>query len=140
MAQGELNLAVKHQLSQRQDIINVILSRGEISKDDIKALWGLDEEAYAHLKVDLADERLIEPGPRGSGGFAAKFKKRPGAADESTPAAPIAGTAWEHAAADRLATLLSHPELERLLGELVYTIRRARMQATGEDRRGTKAE
>lgn len=41
--------------------------------------------------------------------------------------AQILGAAWERAASDRLAALLSHAELEELLGELVYTIRRAQM-------------
>jgi DNA repair protein RadD len=140
MDQGQLDLGAKRRLSVRQDIIQVILNRGEVSKDDIKLMWGLNEEAYAGLKDDLADEKLIEPGPRGSGGFAAKFKKRAAAPDETTPAPRIPGMAWEQSAADRLAALLSHAELEELLGDLVYTIRRARMQATGEDRRGNKAE
>jgi DNA repair protein RadD len=139
MDQGQLDLAQKRRLSVRQDIIQVILSRGEISKDDIQLMWGLSEEAYANLKQDLADEKLIEPGPRGSGGFAAKFKRRPKAPDE-TVTAPILGTAWEQASAERLAALLSHADLEDLLGELVYTIRRARTQSTGEDRRGNKTE
>jgi hypothetical protein len=140
MNQQELELAKKRRLSIRHDIINVILGRGELSKDEIKLLWGFDEEAYAQLKLDLADETLIEPGSRGSGGFAAKFKRRPKAPDEAAPAPRILGTKWEQSAADRLAALLSHAELEELLGDLVYTIRRARMQATGEDRRGNKAE
>jgi len=140
MDQVQLDLGVKRRLSPRQDIINVILSRGELSKDDIKLMWALDEDAYAGLKADLADEKLIEPGPRGSGGFAAKFKHRAAPPDESSPSLRILGSAWEQAAADRLAALLSHLELEKLLGDLVYTIRRARMQSTGEDRRGNKAE
>jgi hypothetical protein len=37
----------RRRLSPRQDIINVILSRGELTRDDIKLMWGLDEDAYA---------------------------------------------------------------------------------------------
>ena len=140
MSQADLNLGTRGKLSVRQDIINVILSRGELSKDDIKLMWGLDDEAYTQLKSDLAAETLIERGPRGSGGFAAKFTRRPKAPDESSPTPQILATAWEQAAAERLGQLLGHAELEELLGELVYTIRRARLQATGVDRRGTKAE
>src|SRR5271168_4749550 len=99
MDQGQLDLAQKRRLSVRQDIINVILSRGELSKDDIKLMWSLNEEAYAQLKVDLADEAIIEPGSRGSGGFCAKFKPRPKAPDEASPAPRISGTQWEHGAA-----------------------------------------
>jgi DNA repair protein RadD len=140
MSQADLELGTRGRLSVRQDIINVILSRGELSKDDIKLMWGLNDEAYTQLKTDLAAETLIEPGPRGSGGFAAKFIRRPKAPDETAPPRPILAAAWEQSAADRLGELLSHAELEGLLGELVYTIRRARMQATGIDRRGTKGE
>ncbi len=140
MSQIQLQLGATGKLSIRQDIINVILSRGELSKDDIQLMWSLNDEAYAQLKGDLADEKLIEPGPRGSGGFCAKFRRRPAPVDESTPSAPVLSNEWEQATASRLETLLSHAELESLLGELVYTIRRARMQATGADRRGTKAE
>ena len=77
---------MRGKLSVRQDIINVILSRGELSKDEIKLMWGLDDEAYTGLKADLADEKLIERGPRESGGFAAKFQRRAAAADESPQA------------------------------------------------------
>jgi DNA repair protein RadD len=140
MSQHVLDLGIRGKLSIRQDIINVILSRGELTKDDIQLMWGLTDEAYAQLKVDLSGERLLEPGPKGTGGFAAKFKRRADAADESVASTAILATAWEQAAADRLGSLLSHAELEHLLGDLVYTIRRARMQATGSDRRGTKAE
>jgi superfamily II DNA or RNA helicase len=136
----QVELAQKRRLSVRQDIINVILSRGELTKGDIKLMWSLDEEAYAELKLDLSEEKLIEPGSRGSGGFAAKFQQRPKPPDEAFSSPRIFGPKWEQSAADRLAALLSHAELEGLLGELVYTIRRARMQATGEDRRGNKAE
>jgi hypothetical protein len=137
MNQQELHPAQKRRLSVRQDIISVILSRGELSKDDIKLMWGLDENAYADLKTELAEEKVIEAGPRGSGGFSVKFKRRPKAPDE-TATAPILGTAWEQTAAARLAESLSHAELEELLGNLEYTIRRARAQATGEDPRGNK--
>jgi hypothetical protein len=106
MDQTELDLGVKRRFSPRQDIINVILSRGELSKDDIKQIWSLDEDTYAQLKTELADEKIIEPGPRGSGGFAAKFKHRPKAPDETSPAPRILGTAWEQSAADRLAAFI----------------------------------
>jgi len=140
VSQSSLEIEPRGKLSMRQDIINVILSRGELSKDEIKLMWGYDDESYALLKDSLAEEKLIEAGSRGSGGFRAKFKSRPKPPDESASTTKILGTAWEQASADRLAASLSHAELEELLGDLVYTIRRARNQASGEDRRGTKAE
>lgn len=140
MTQASLDFGERGKLSIRQDIINVILSRGELSKDDIKALWGLDEDAYAELKRDLSGEKLIGAGSRRSGGFTARFKRRPAAVDEGVPTQAIVATEWERATTQRLDSLLSHAELEELLGELVYTIRRARVQLTGVDRRGTKTE
>ena len=47
---------------------------------------------------------------------------------------------WESQAVNRLVELLAHRELEDLLGDLVYTVRRARQLMTGENRRGTKTE
>jgi len=130
----------KGKLSVRQDIINVILSRGELSKSDIQKLWGIDEEAYENLKQDLAAEKLIEPGNRRSGGFFAKFTRRPSVPKEQDSPQSVLVTPWEQTAIQRLEELLSHADLEELLGDLVYTIRRARVQLTGVDRRGTKTE
>ena len=130
----------KGKLSVRQDIINVILSRGELSKSDIQKLWGIDEEAYENLKEDLAAEKLIEPGNRRSGGFFAKFTRRPSVAKEQDSTQSVLVTPWEQTAIQRLEELLNHADLEELLGDLVYTIRRARVQLTGVDRRGTKTE
>jgi DNA repair protein RadD len=47
---------------------------------------------------------------------------------------------WERAAAERLTALLSHKELEELLGDLLYSVRQARARETGKDRRGRKDE
>jgi DNA repair protein RadD len=140
MSSGSQESTARRSLSPRQDIINVILSRGSLSKDDIKLMWGLDEEAYAQLKVDLAKEKLLEPGPRGSGGFVATFSHRPKPAKEQPGADEVFEAGWERETVQRLGLLLGHAELESLLGDLVYTLRRARAQATGEDRRGTKSE
>ena len=122
------------------DIISLILDRGRLSKDDIRLMWNLSEEEYALLKSHLEDEKLIEPGPRRTGGFIARFAKRPNQKPDAEIAAPSFKSEHEKNAADRLAELLSHPELEELLGDLVYTIRRARLRLTGEDRRGSKGE
>lgn len=122
------------------DIKKVLIDAGELSKDEIRAIWGLSEEEYEELKLALATERLITSGPRGKGDFAVHVRKRP------LPAPPEAASElrlesdWENIAVERLAALFSHAELERLLGDLVYTVRRARTQLTGEDRRGTKRE
>ena len=59
------------------DIIKMILDRGELSKDDIRLLWDVSEEDYEVHKGRLSKEKLIEPGPKGKGGFVARFNKRP---------------------------------------------------------------
>lgn len=122
------------------DIKYVLFSLGELAKDDILRLWGLDEDDYAALKQAFERERLIEPGPRGKGGFVVKVRRRPLPPDESEPPAFVLHHDWEVQAVERLASLFSHADLETLLGDLVYTVRRARTQMTGEDRRGTKRE
>lgn len=136
-----LDLSQRGQLSVRQDIVNNILSRGWLTKDEIKAIWGLDEDAYAALKETLSSERLINPGPRGVGGFEAKIRRRAVAGTgERAPKEQLFETAWENATVDRLAELLSHEDTETLLGDLLYTVRRMRLAQTGVNRRGTKQE
>jgi superfamily II DNA or RNA helicase len=119
----------------------MILDRGRLSKDDIRLLWDLSEEQYAQLKERLEHEKLIEPGARGTGGFVARFNKKPKAEAEGESSVAVFKTVYENGAVARLVELLSHQDLEDLLGGvLVYTIRRARRQITGDDRRGSKSE
>jgi len=122
------------------EIIQMILDRGRLSKEDILRLWGLSEEDYAQLKHVLDGEKLIEPGLRRIGGFLARFNKRPAAVVEVDVPQPIFRAEHERVASARLVELLSHADLEELLGDLVYTIRRARTRQTGQDRRGSKPE
>lgn len=126
--------------SRITDIKNVLLSLGELPKDDIVRLWELDEDDYAALKRAFDDEKLIEPGTRGRGGFVVRVRKRPLPADDEGAQPFVLAHAWEELAVARLAELFSYADLEKLLGDLVYTVRRARTHMTGEDRRGTKRE
>jgi superfamily II DNA or RNA helicase len=126
--------------AQLLDIKNVLLSLGELSKADILKLWGLGDAEYAALKLALQGERLLEPGPKGSGGFVVRVRRRALPPEEEGASAFTLQSAWERTGVERLAGLFSHAELEKLLGDLVYTVRRARTQMTGEDRRGTKHE
>ncbi|MCE2897670.1 MAG: DEAD/DEAH box helicase family protein [Betaproteobacteria bacterium] len=127
------------ELSLRQDVVNVILSRGELRREEIQRVWELDDETYFALKSALDTERLLEGMP-GVGGFRARIARRPLPPDEPGSVDGLFRTTWELQAVERLAGLLSHKALEDLLGDLVYTLRRVRMKATGEDRRGTKRE
>lgn len=47
---------------------------------------------------------------------------------------------WETLACERLADLLTHAQLEELLGPLLKVVRQVRRRRTGVDRRGTKLE
>ena len=127
------------ELTLKQDVVQVIFARGELRRDEIKDLWGLDEETTRACGRSCFSERLLEP-LRGTGGFRARIARRPLPPEEPGTLAGLFSTDWETHGAERLAELLSHAELEALLGDLVYTLRRARMKLTGEDRRGTKRE
>jgi superfamily II DNA or RNA helicase len=122
------------------EIIQVILDRGRLTKDEIRLLWDLSEVDYAALREALEREKLIEPGAPGTGGFIARFGRRPMPEDPTGGGAIAFPTEYERRAAERLAEVLNHQDLETLLGHLLYTLRRARRQSTGEDRRGTKLE
>lgn len=71
------------------EIKAMILDRGRLSKDEIKLLWDLSEDDNAALKAQLEDEKLFEPGPRGQGGFVARFHKPPAPAREKDKVADI---------------------------------------------------
>lgn len=139
MKQKELPIG-KEQVLPVTEIIQMILDRGSLTKDDILQLWGLTEVDYALLKNALDGEKLIEPGPRRIGGFVARFNRKPVAVVDTDIAEPTFKAEYERVASARLAELLSHADLEELLGDLVYTIRRARTRQTGQDRRGSKPE
>ncbi len=47
-----------------QDVMNVLLSRGELSKSEIMELWDLDHERYEELKPRILQGRLVVPGPK----------------------------------------------------------------------------
>lgn len=59
---------------------------------------------------------------------------------ELQPESTLSHQAWETLASARLAELLTHEQLESLLGPLRKLLRQYRHRATGVDRRGAKAE
>jgi len=121
------------------EIARAVLDTGALTKEEILEAWGLGEEEYRELQQALTAFPEIEPGPPGTGGFEAR--RRRGRFPEESAAGPILLRAdWEARAVDRLAELLQHAELEELLGHLLYTLRQARKESEGVDRRGTKRE
>jgi DNA repair protein RadD len=140
MGDGKVQSKARGQLSLRQDVVSVILNRGELSKSDIKRIWSLGKADYARLKAELSNERLLAPRRDADGGFAAKFLDQPEVSSPSPLPTPMLANAWERAAAERLASVLGRDELERALGESVHALRRARTLATQQDRPSTRAE
>ena len=121
------------------EIARAVLDTGGLTKMEILEAWGLGEEEYRELQQALTAFPEIEPGPPGTGGFEAR--RRRGRFPEESAAGPILlRVDWEASTVDRLAGLLQHAELEDLLGHLLYTLRQARKEAEGVDRRGTKRE
>lgn len=126
-------------MSLANEIQLTILERGELSKHDIQRLWGLSDEHYRALQDELDRVKVLRAGPKGTGGYEAAYAKRPGQPDESLPG-PTFEHEWQNQGLARLVELFSHADLEQLLGDLVYTVRRSRQKMTGEDRRGSKKE
>ncbi|MEP7009106.1 MAG: DEAD/DEAH box helicase [Acidobacteriota bacterium] len=121
------------------EIERAILDRGSLSKAEIVETWGLDEGGYRELQGFLARHSEIEPGAPGTGGFSAR-QKRGRIPEESEIAAGLLREGWETLAVERLVALLQHATLEKLLDDLLYTIRQVRKEVEGSDRRGTKRE
>jgi len=127
------------EISDPFEIARAVLDTGALTKEEILEAWGLGEEEYRELQQALTAYPEIEPGPPGTGGFEAR--RRRGRFPEEAAAGPILLRAdWEARTVDRLAELLQHAELEDLLGHLLYTLRQARRESEGVDRRGTKRE
>jgi superfamily II DNA or RNA helicase len=122
------------------DIRHVVIERGALTQNEIIDLWELDPVSYDEVKAILSVDRALRPGPRGQGGFHVRAKVGERLPEETEGLEQYFTTTWESGAVERLVHLLTHKELEDLLGDLVYTVRRARREITGKDRRGTKSE
>ncbi len=121
-----------------EQIIEYVTGNGEVTKDEILNAFNVREDEYSEIKKQVLKQKLIEAGPKHTGGFV--IKKR----------------AWKNTGRNRVRAdvlyrmgerncnstlpILQHREFEELLGPLVQTVRQSRTHATGEDRRGTKRE
>lgn len=121
-----------------QQIVEHVLGSGEISKDDVCNAFGVTEAEYPEIKRAVLKNDLIEVGPKRTGGFV--IRKRAGRTPDGDGSALTFTSDWENSTVSRLCELLSHGELEVLLGPIVQTVRQARTHATGQDRRGSKQE
>ena len=123
-----------------KDILEVLRSRGALTKDEIVTAWDMSPNDYEIIKKELLKQPSVGPGPKGTGGFQLSLPKSRLPSPEAEEVEGIHGEPWENATVARLVELLQHKELEDLLGTLVWTVRAARKLRTGEDRRGTKTE
>jgi DNA repair protein RadD len=123
-----------------KEVVETVLEQGGLIKAQVMETWAIAEEDYKELqKRVLAKDNTIEKGPKKAGGF--EVRKRKGKLpDESESDTFLLRTDSERKTVQRLSELLQHNELEDLLGHLLQTVRRARKEQTGRDRRGTKAE
>lgn len=121
-----------------EDIEESILSQGELSKQAILETWELDDTGYRDLREQLLRRGAVASGPKKSGGLVAKRKR--GQTPSEDVARPILSEAWEVEVVTYLMYLFQHADLEKLLGNLVYTVRQSRLAMTGQDRRGSKQE
>lgn len=123
-----------------EEIERSVLDRGELSKREIEDAWGIDNADYGELQsLILGKNRSISKGRRKVGGFV--VRRRQGRPPREDPDGELLLRAdWERQAVQRLAILLSKPQLEDLLGPLVQMIRRAREEETGADRHATKPQ
>lgn len=120
-----------------REVEDHILERGRLTRDEIILAWGVPEELYpALLSTLVARDRVIRL--RGCDGLGVKPSR--GRHPTQGDAPEMLREPWERVAVDRLVELLSHKQLEDLLGDLTHTVRHARLVRDGVDRRGTKQE
>lgn len=142
-AQSSLSL-VEHQPQLSLDLIEeierAVLDKGELSKNEIRDAWGIDNEDYSELQERLLEKnQSIRKGRRKIGGFV--VGPRQGRPPREDPDGELLlRTEWERRAVQRLTELLSEKQLKDLLGPLVQVIRRARQEETGVDRNATKPQ
>lgn len=122
-----------------EQVVEAVLSRGQLSKEEVVTGWGISDEQYRELKKEVLKDRWIITGPRRRGGFERRRDRDSVESDESPPTIAHLAT-WEAVTAARLAELLTHRQLEDLLGPLASTLRQVRLRESGKDRRGTSVE
>ncbi len=121
------------------EIEAAVRDRGELSKEELLEAWPLTEEVYGALREKLLARRGIASGGRKRGGFVATASRAATPPEDASESLALRSN-WEVETVERLCELLQHGQLEKLLGNLVHTIRQVRKHRTGEDRRGTKSE
>lgn len=120
------------------EIEAAVNERGALTQEELIETWQLGDEAYAAVKATLKSRGHVAPGPRRVGGFVAKQRRLPTPPEDG--GSTLLREQWEEATVSRLSELLSHKELEELLGPLLYTVRQSRAARGEADRRGTKQE
>jgi DNA repair protein RadD len=119
------------------EIETAVLEQGSLSKDDVLIGWELSDEDYIEVRRRLVARSRVVAGPQRTGGFRAKehAERLPDEEGDS-----ILREDWEERVVAKFTEWFQHKELEQLLGDLVYTVRQARVVRGESRRRGTKGE
>ena len=120
------------------EILEAVLDRGRLTKEEMVETWGLTEEQYREFHSTVARDRRVESGPPRIGGLIAK-QQRVRSEDAIGPST-VELEPWARATAERLEALLSQSQLLTLVGDLESGIRNARRIHTGDDRPSRKSE
>jgi len=122
-----------------KEILEKVKDRGKVTKEEVEKTWGITDEEYGQLRKQFGGIQGIAPGPKGVGGWIRnKHRGQIGLDGDRRASSPVGP--WEDETVRRLCELLQHQELEHFLGDLLYSMRRAREIESGADRRGTKTE
>jgi superfamily II DNA or RNA helicase len=121
------------------EVLEALENRGQLGRPELAEAWGLEDGEVLELIERLALDRNVERVPgRGSG---LRWRSRRGRLPDDTESDELLlASDWEREVVELLVARLAHQELERLLPDLLQTLRHLRKQQTGQDRRGTKRE
>ena len=122
-----------------EQVADSVLENGRLTKSEICQAWDLSGEQYDEVRKTLAgDSRFKASGSR-HGGLVARRIQGP-TPDDIDGDRPLLTRSWETETVERLTQIFLHRDLERLLGDLLFTLRQVRKHETNRDRRGTKRE
>lgn len=116
-----------------QEVVEMVLEQGRLTKSNIMEIWNLAEDQYPELRERvLASDRRIHKGPRKIGGFRIQ-DHRERLSPQPLNERVLLRTQWERQSVERLTELLTKDQLNTLLGDLGYAVRNLRRRETGVD-------
>ncbi|HPC93985.1 MAG TPA: DEAD/DEAH box helicase [Sedimentisphaerales bacterium] len=111
----------------------MVWEQGHLAKSNIMEIWDLREDQYPELQRRvLASDRRIQKGPKRTGGFNI-HDQRGRSSPEHSDERVLLRTEWERQSVERLTELLTRDQIEALLGDLRFPVRRLRSREIGKD-------